>query len=114
MCRLLEFSFIETGLLIASSVLILIGTFLISKSIFLTAVASEHWLRRDKLGSKWKLVGFCLGISANNWTEIFMSGDQLTPSQIKRIRDPFVPLKGFMLVFFGTLAQFLISWCKNL
>ena len=34
-----------------------------------------------------------------------MSDDHLTEAQIRRVRDPFAPIRGFLLVLLGTVLQ---------
>ena len=93
-------------LLVIGLVLVVGGTYYLSKAIFLTAVASRYWLRsREGISLKWRLSGLLFGINENNWTLVFTSDDQLTESQIRRVRDPFAPIRGLLLVVLGTVLQ---------
>lgn len=92
-------------------VLILVGTYYISKSILLTNIGSRYWLR-DKYGMswKWRIAASFLGINERNWTLIFTSDDQLTDEQRKKVRDGFAPIKGFVFIAIGTFLQIIAIW----
>lgn len=96
----------EKTLLSAGLALVLIGTYYLSKAVFLYAIASRYWLRgREGVGLRWKMSGLLFGLNQGNWHQVFMSDDQLSEAQIKRVRDPFAPIRGFIFVFIGTVFQ---------
>ena len=82
------------------------GTYYLSKAVFLTTLARKYWLReRYGLDLKWKIAGMIFGINEQNWTKVFTSDDQLTPEEIKRVKDSFAPIKGFIFIIIGTILQ---------
>ena len=93
-------------LLVLGLILVAVGTYYLSKALFLTAIAARYWLRgREGVGLRWKLSGLLFGLNETNWTLVFMSDDHLPEAQIRRVRDPFAPIRGFLLVLLGTVLQ---------
>jgi len=98
-------------LMTVSATSILIGTYYLSKSVFLTNIASKYWLRdRYGLDWKWKITAWIFGINEHNWTTVFTSDDQLAPEERKRVRDDFASIKGFGLITIGTVFQIVAIW----
>jgi len=97
-------------IMVIGAALILAGTYYISKSLFLTTLARQYWLRdRYSLELKWKIAGRIFGINEQNWAQVFMSDDQLSPDAIKKVRDYFAHIRGFVFIVLGTSLQ-LVVW----
>ena len=103
-------SFFQQSLLVVGGFFVLLGTYYLSKSVFLTVIARQYWLRdRYGLDLKWKTAGMIFGINEQNWTKVFTSDDQLTPEEIKKVRDSFAPIKGFLFITIGTILQLFVG-----
>lgn len=104
------------GLNISSILLVIIGTYLLSKQLFIDIIINKfistqlEYKKFEDLPLLFKFIGFIYGIKHNNW---FNAGTYGGDNTIEReLKDLTAPFRGFLYIVAASILQLISSIIK--
>lgn len=106
----------QTYLNIASIILVVLGTYLLSKQMFIDIILSQFvntqlkYKKYKDLPIFYKISGFVYGVKSDNWFNVGTYGGD--NSIERKLKDVTAPFRGFFYILTASILQ-IISFLNN-
>ncbi len=106
----------QTSLNISSILLVILGTYFLSKKLFVDTILNKFttaqlsYQKYSDLPLFLKFAGFIYGVKSDNWFNINLHGED--NSIRRKLKDPTAPFRGILYIVFASILQ-LISNLNN-
>lgn len=104
------------GLNISSILLVILGTYLLSKQLFIDTILNKfvstqlEYKKYKDLPLFFRFTGFIYGVKPDNWFNVGTYGGDNTIE--RKLKDPTAPFRGFLYIVAASILQFFSTTIK--